>query len=77
MRYTDFLLNGEIPKDYYDFDLSYLNLDRIREYKEEIAGVRLEDCVLITEDGNECLSYDIPRTTDEIEKCMAGLDWRK
>lgn len=70
--FRDFLLNGEIPKDYYDFDLTYLNLDKIREYKEEIAGVRLEDCVLITEDGNECLSYDIPRTTEAIEKCMAG-----
>ena len=74
--FRDFLLNGEIPKEYFDFDLSYLNLEKIREYKEEIAGVRLEDCVLITEDGNECLSYDLPRTTEQIEKCMAGQEWR-
>jgi len=74
--FRDFLLNGEIPKEYFEFDLSCLNLDKIREYKEEIAGVRLEDCVLITADGNECLSYDIPRTTEAIEKCMAGQEWR-
>ena len=74
--FRDFLLNGEIPKEYFEFDLSCLNLEKIREYKKEIAGVRLEDCVLITTDGNECLSYDIPRTTDAIEKCMAGQEWR-
>jgi len=74
--FRDFLLNGEVPKDFYEFDLSYLNLEKIREYQAEVAGVRIEDCVLITEDGNECLSYDIPRTVEEIEKCMAGLEWR-
>ena len=34
--FRDFLLNGEIPKDFYDFDLSFLNRDKIREYQQEI-----------------------------------------
>ena len=54
-----------------------MNRDRIREYQNEIQGVRIEDVALITETGNENLSWDLPRTVDEIEKCMAGQDWRQ
>ena len=50
--FRDFLLDGEIPADFYEFDLSYLNRERIREFQEEISGVRIEDDVLITENGN-------------------------
>jgi len=75
--FRDFLLDGEIPKDFYEFDLSFLNRDKIREYQQEIQGVRIEDVVLITETGNENLSYDIPRTVEQIEKCMAGQEWRQ
>ena len=38
---------------------------------EEEIGIRIEDDLLITEDGCEVLSGDIPRTTDEIEALMA------
>lgn len=31
--FRDFLLNGEVPKEFFEFDLSYLNLDKIREYQ--------------------------------------------
>jgi Xaa-Pro dipeptidase len=75
--FRDFLLNGEVPKEFYDFDLSYLNRDKIREYQQEIQGVRIEDVVLITETGNENFSYDIPRTVEQIEKCMSGQEWRQ
>ncbi len=34
-------------------------------------GIRIEDDLLITENGCECLSEDIIRTTEEIEKYMA------
>ena len=34
--FRDFLLNGEVPKDFWDFDLSYLIIDKIREYQQEI-----------------------------------------
>lgn len=39
---------------------------------EEAIGIRIEDDLLITEDGCVCLSEDIIRTPDEIEAFMAG-----
>lgn len=38
---------------------------------EENLGVRIEDDVLVTKDGNQILSARLPRTADEIEKLMA------
>jgi Xaa-Pro dipeptidase len=74
--FRDFLLNGELPREQLDIDLKYLNLDKIREYQAEIQGCRVEDCVAITKDGCELLSCNVPRTTEEIESCMRGEDWR-
>ena len=39
---------------------------------EEKIGVRIEDDVLITPDGNELLTRRLPREVEEIEKVMAG-----
>ncbi|MBE5891120.1 MAG: M24 family metallopeptidase [Lachnospiraceae bacterium] len=39
---------------------------------EEGIGIRIEDDLLITEDGCECLSEHIARDADEIEAIMAG-----
>jgi Xaa-Pro aminopeptidase len=36
-------------------------------------GVRIEDDILVTADGNENLSAALPRTVEEIERWMAGL----
>lgn len=30
--FRDFLLDGEVPKEFYEFDLSYLNRERIAEF---------------------------------------------
>jgi len=74
--FRDFLLKGELPKDQLDIDLSYINLEKIKEYQEEISGVRIEDIICITEDGNEHITKAIPRTVEEIEACMRGDDWK-
>ena len=75
--FRTFLLNGEVSKEFYEFDLSYLCLDKINEYREEVGGVRIEDVVLLTNSGCENLSKDVPRTVEEIEKCMAGeKNWK-
>ncbi|MBV2153155.1 aminopeptidase P family protein [Kitasatospora sp. SUK 42] len=36
-------------------------------------GVRIEDDILVTADGNENLSADLPRRSDEVEAWLAGL----
>lgn len=71
--FIDYLLEG---KENLGIDLKFLNLDKIREYQTEIDGVRIEDCVVVTDDGVENMSAAIPRTVEEIEKCMAGEEWR-
>jgi len=39
-------------------------------YGDENLGVRVEDTILITEDGCENLTAGIPRTVEEIEAIM-------
>jgi Xaa-Pro aminopeptidase len=41
-------------------------------YPEKNIGIRIEDTVLITRDGCEVLSKDVPKEIEEIERLMAG-----
>lgn len=64
--FRDFLLN----KAFEDPILSkFFNEEKVRSYYD-FGGIRIEDDVLITEDGYENMNSDLPRTTDEIEAFM-------
>ena len=39
--------------------------------------MRIEDVMVVTDLGCENLSKDLPRTCDEIEKCMIGKSWKE
>ncbi len=41
-------------------------------YPEKNIGIRIEDTVLITRDGCEVLTGDVPKGIDEIERLMSG-----
>lgn len=53
----------------------YVNIELVKEYSKEVSGIRIEDDVIITEDGNECFS-PVPRSVAQIEACMRGDEWK-
>ncbi len=47
----------------------FINYDEVEKYKD-FGGIRIEDDVLITEDGHRVLGKPIPKTVEEIEAIM-------
>ena len=48
---------------------NFINYDLCEKYMG-FGGVRIEDDVLVTKDGCEILTKDVPKEADEIEKLM-------
>jgi len=49
----------------------FINYDKVEEYRD-FGGVRLEDDVLVTEDGWRLLGKPIPKSTEEVEALASG-----
>jgi Xaa-Pro aminopeptidase len=49
-----------------DKNSQYINYDIVKKY-EDFGGIRIEDDILVTENGHRVLGKDIPGTIDEIE----------
>ena len=47
----------------------FINYDRVEEYRD-FGGVRIEDNVLVTEDGHRVIGKTIPKTPEDIEKII-------
>lgn len=48
----------------------FINYEKVEDYRD-FGGVRLEDNVLVTEDGQRVIGKAIPKTPDEVEKITA------
>lgn len=47
----------------------FLNWDKIEEFKD-FGGIRIEDNILVTQEGYKVLGKPIPKTIEEVEKTM-------
>jgi len=57
--------------------LDFVNYDKLETYKD-FGGIRIEDDILVTEEGNRVLGKPIPKTIAEVEKTMAEpREWLK
>jgi Xaa-Pro aminopeptidase len=50
--------------------VEFINYDKVEEYKD-FGGIRIEDNVLITEDGSRVLGKPIPKTVEDVEAITA------
>ncbi len=55
----------------------FINYEKLETYKD-FGGIRIEDDVLITNDGCRILGRPIPKTVSEVEEiCAQGREWIK
>ena len=55
----------------------FINYEKLESYKD-FGGIRIEDDLLITEDGCRILGRPIPKTVAEVEEiCAQGREWIK
>lgn len=50
---------------------SFINFDEVDKFRD-FGGIRIEDDLLITEDGHKLLGKPIPKTVEEVEATCAG-----
>ena len=48
----------------------FINYDKVEEYRD-FGGIRIEDDILVTADGQRILGKPIPKTVAEVESTMA------
>ncbi|MCH7770743.1 MAG: aminopeptidase P family protein [Bacteroidetes bacterium] len=48
----------------------FINYDRVDDYRD-FGGIRIEDDILVTEDGYRILGKPIPKTVDEVEAIVS------
>jgi Xaa-Pro aminopeptidase len=51
--------------------IDFINYDKVQKFRD-FGGIRIEDDILVTENGCRVLGKPIPKTVSEIEKIMAG-----
>lgn len=51
--------------------MDFVNYDKVETYKD-FGGIRIEDDILVTEDGYRVLGKPIPKTIAEVEEVMRG-----
>lgn len=57
--------------------MDFINYNKVETYKN-FGGIRIEDDVLVTADGNRVLGKPIPKTIEEVEKTMSEpREWIK
>lgn len=61
------LLEGELAKKFE----AHIDRDVLAQYSD-VRGIRLEDMVLVTADGGEVLSAELPVNACDVEKLLAG-----
>jgi Xaa-Pro aminopeptidase len=55
----------DIWKNEKKFD-AFINYEKVEKYRN-FGGIRIEDCVLITEEGHRVLGTHVPKSVEEIE----------